>query len=100
MQVFKDNPLPWVVQAAGVLLFVGNLYLASLLFPLTRNIDTLTVKVNAIEELQEAGQPYLIDYIQFKTETAIEFKGLVEDVAEMRADLKDIGKVHGLLLQQ
>lgn len=81
-----ENPLPWVVQALGVVLFVGNLYLASLLFPLVRDIDKITNRVEAIEKRNENLNPLVDRFLQLEERD----KNLIETVTEIKEDIRDI----------
>lgn len=96
MQNVGRNPLPWLVQAFASVFFVGNLYMATQLFPLIRNIDSLVSRVNAIEQLNEANLPYVVDYIQFKTSVSTDVDIMKEDLKEIKDDIKALGRVHGL----
>lgn len=54
MQHVRNNPLPWLVQAFATVFFIGNLYMATQLFPLIRDIDGLISKVSAIEKRNQS----------------------------------------------
>lgn len=74
------------MQALGVVLFVGNLYLASLLFPLVRDIDKITNRVEAIEKRNENLNPLVDRFLQLEERD----KNLIETVTEIKEDIRDI----------
>ncbi len=49
MQQIRNNPLPYIVQAVTLLLFILNLWLASKLAPLAQDIAVIQEKVDAQE---------------------------------------------------
>jgi hypothetical protein len=96
LQSIKNQPLAWLVQIIGIIFFLGNIYLSTQLFPVIRNIDSIVSRVNALEEISEDNIPYIVDYIEFKTSTASDLNDVVEDLKEIKADLKALSRVHGL----
>lgn len=93
-EVIKANPLPWMVQIVTSFFFIGNLYMATQLFPLIRNIDSLVSRVVAVESEVTDRAPLVERFIQLEERD----KRLVEDVAEIKENLKEIGRAHGLLM--
>jgi len=86
MQNIRAQPLAWLVQIVGVIFFIGNLYMATQLFPLIRNIDSLVSRVNAIEERNVRVEPLVNEFIEIKGT----FKAMQEDIKEIKADIKYI----------
>ena len=92
MQHIRNNPLPWVVQIIGSFLFVGNMYLASQLFPLVRSLDLLTARVNAVEELLDDRAPIVERFLQLEQRDVF----LVQDINELKQDMKRLLQIHGV----
>lgn len=90
MQSVRNQPLAWMVQTVGVIFFIGNLYMATQLFPLIRNIDSLVTRVNAIEKRNDTADELIPRFFQLEERD----KQLLEDVKEIKKSLKELGRVH------
>ena len=86
MQNIKSNPLPWLVQVVTMVFFVGNLYMATQLFPLIRNIDSLVSRVDAIEKRNEVADELIPRFIQLEERD----RNLVDNVEDIKNDVRDI----------
>lgn len=62
----KNNTLPILLQVVGLLVVIANLFLASQLAPLAKNIDSLNFRVNAIERRNERVDIFIDDFIAAK----------------------------------
>ena len=82
----KNRPLPYIVQIVGVVVVLVNLYIASKLAPLAQNINQIATRVEAIEKRNENVDPLVTRFIQLEERD----KTLVEDVAEIKQDIRDI----------
>lgn len=82
----KENPLAWLIQAVGLLVVVANIWIATKLAPVAKDLDTVSTRVTAIELRNTKADPLISDYIITKTELI----GVKEDLTEIKEDLKDI----------
>ena len=90
LQSIRSQPLAWMVQTVGVIFFVGNLYMASQLFPLIRQLDSLVSRVNAIEQTG-TDQKEDIKLIPVIRNDIINMK---DDLLEVKNDTKTIIEQH------
>ena len=86
MQDAQNRPLVYLVQAVGLLVVILNLWLGSKLYPLAQNINQIATRVEAIEKRNENVDPLVTRFIQLEERD----KTLVEDVAEIKQDIRDI----------
>jgi hypothetical protein len=69
MEITKQiakNPLPWIIQAIGLVIVIANLYLASKLTPLAQDIDRVINRVHALEERNAKIDPELKEMYTLK----------------------------------
>lgn len=80
----QENALQLMVQAVGVIVLILNLWLASKLAPLAKNLELLTVRVSASEGKIES---YQVDHtdIQVIKEQVIRIR---TDIADIKDDIK------------
>lgn len=78
---FKENGLQVTLQIATVIVFLLNLFLTTKLAPLAQNIDTVIVRVDAIEaRLPSATQDHTD--IQVIKEQVGQIKDSVKDIQQ------------------
>ena len=91
LQSIRNQPLAWMVQGVGVVFFVGNLFLASELFPLIRQLDSLVGRVQAVEKVLDDRTIIVERFIQLEERN----KTIFEDITQMKNDIRDLLIIHG-----
>lgn len=88
VKTIRRNPLQTIttfIAVAGVVVGILNFYILA-------NISPLERRVEAIEKRNVAVDPLVTRFIQLEQRD----EALVEDIAELKEDMKDLLKVHGL----
>ena len=96
LQSIRNQPLAWMVQGVGVVFFVGNLFLASQLFPLIRQLDSLVSRVDAIEQIGSDQK----ENIKLIPVIRNDIQNMKDDLLEFKNDTKTIINQHIQLRQQ
>ena len=87
----KENALQLTMQIFAVAIVALNLFIVNKLAPLTESINALNSRVLATEKTLDERTDIVIRFIQLEQRDAL----LVEDVEQMKSDIRQILIIHG-----
>ena len=85
-KIITDNIVVIILQAMGLIVLIGNVWIATKISPLAISINQITSRVSAIEKRNETTDVLIPRFLQLEERDI----HLVEDIKEIKSDIKDI----------